>query len=138
MSKALEEGTALELDFGKLQKIAATGSQVVPVAVQHADTHELILIAYANDLALKHTIACGNATFWSTSRNELWEKGATSGETFEILEIRVNCEQNSLLYMVRPVNSGVCHTVGSDGTTRPSCYYRAITDASSLRFVDDG
>lgn len=129
MSKALEEGTALELDFGKLQKIAATGSQVVPVAVQHADTHELILIAYANDLALKHTIACGNATFWSTSRNELWEKGATSGETFEILEIRVNCEQNSLLYIVRPRRGAICHTKNQAGEPR-NCYYRRIEFAS--------
>ena len=126
MSKALEEGSALELDFGKLQKIAATGSQVVPVAVQHADTHELILIAYANELALKHTIACGNATFWSTSRNELWEKGATSGETFEILEIRVNCEQNSLLYIVRPRRGAICHTKNQAGEPR-NCYYRRIT-----------
>ena len=125
MSKELEEGTQLDLDFTKLQKIAATGSEVVPVAVQHADTQELILVAYANDLALEHTIQCGNATFWSTSRNELWEKGATSGETFEILEIRVNCEQNSLLYIVRPRRGAICHTKNRAGEPR-NCYYRRI------------
>jgi phosphoribosyl-AMP cyclohydrolase len=75
------------------------------------------------------------AVLWSTSRNELWRKGATSGDVLELSEVRVNCEQNSLLYLVRPVNSGVCHTAGAGGVNRPSCYYRAITDEFELAFV---
>ena len=98
----LEEGTTLRLDWSKLASAAAASPDVIPVAVQHADTKDVILVAYANEQALRHSIATRNATFWSTSRRELWEKGKTSGETFELLEVRVNCEQNSLVYVVRP------------------------------------
>ena len=98
----LEEGTTLTLDFGKLAKVAARCPDVIPVAVQHADTRELILVAYTNERAMRQTFASRTLVLWSTSRNELWEKGKSSGETFEVLEARVNCEQNSLLYIVRP------------------------------------
>ena len=63
--------------------------------------------------------------FWSTSRNELWEKGKTSGETFDLVEVRVNCEQNSLLYIVRPRRGGICHTKNAKGEPR-NCYYRTL------------
>ena len=121
----LEETTQLQLDFAKLAKVAATGAQVVPVAVQNADTKEVILVAYANELALRESIARRTAVFWSTSRNELWIKGATSGETFDLLEVRVNCEQNSLVYIVRPRRGGICHTKNASGQPR-NCYYRKI------------
>ncbi len=67
----------------------------------------------------------GIATFWSTSRNELWIKGATSGNNFELKEIYVNCEQNSLLYLVLPKVDGICHTRNSKGEAR-NCYYRRV------------
>jgi len=126
MSKELENGNVLMLDFDKLVKAAGCGVPVMPVGVQDADTNELLIIAYANELALEHTIKTGNATFWSTSRNELWEKGATSGDVLKIVEIRVNCEQNSLLYIVRPERKGACHTKNEKGETRKSCYYRKL------------
>ena len=121
----LEEGAELRLDFRKLSKIAAAGCDVVPVAVQHADTGEVILVAYANDEALRAAIARRTAIFWSTSRNTLWVKGETSGETFELIEVRVNCEQNSLLYRVRPRRGGICHTKNAAGQPR-NCYYRRL------------
>ena len=121
----LEEGAELRLDFRKLSKIAAAGCDVVPVAVQHADTGEVILVAYANDEALRAAIARRTAIFWSTSRNALWVKGETSGETFELIEVRVNCEQNSLLYRVRPRRGGICHTKNAAGQPR-NCYYRRL------------
>ncbi len=99
--KALEEGSELQLDFTKLQKIAKTQLLVVPVVVQDADSHEVLVVAYANQQALDHSLKTGVATFWSTSRNDLWIKGATSGDTLEVVDVRVNCEQNSLLYLVR-------------------------------------
>jgi phosphoribosyl-AMP cyclohydrolase len=132
--KELEEGSALQLDYTKLQKIAKTGSEVVPVVVQDADSKEVLVVAYANHLALEHTLKTGTATFWSTSRNELWIKGATSGDTLQIVDIRVNCEQNSLLYLVRMVGGGVCHTKDADGKTRTTCYYRSLKDGE-LDFV---
>ena len=112
---ALEEGTEVSIDFTKLTQIGQSDAKVVPVAVQDADSKEVLIIAYANAEALQHTLEHGIATFWSTSRNELWVKGATSGDTLEMIEVRVNCEQNSLLYIVRPQGKGVCHTKNALG-----------------------
>jgi phosphoribosyl-AMP cyclohydrolase len=121
----LEEGTTLQLDFTKIAKIAAKCRGIIPVAVQNGDTKEVILIAYVNQEALQAAIASRTAVFWSTSRNELWEKGKTSGAVFELLEIYVNCEQNSLLYIVRPRRGGICHTKNRYGEAR-NCYYRRL------------
>lgn len=121
----LEEGSTLQLDFQKLAKIGNSGQDVLPVAVQNGDTRDVILMAYANQQALDESVRTGNAVFWSTSRGELWEKGKTSGETFELLEIRVNCEQNSLLYIVRPRRGNICHTRNQKGEPR-NCYYRKL------------
>ncbi len=123
--KELEEGAVLKLDFSKIAKIARVCSDVIPVAVQDADTREVILIAYTNAAALQKAISERTAIFWSTSRNELWEKGKTSGETFELLEVLVNCEQNSLVYRVRPRRGRICHTRNAQGQPR-NCYYRRV------------
>jgi len=132
----LEEGTKLALDFSKLQKIAETQQAVVPVVLQHADTREVLFIGYANELALQETIKTQRAVLWSTSRNELWRKGETSGDVLDLVEIRVNCEQNSLLYRVRPRKGGVCHTKDASGKTREVCYYRWLSQGTSeLEFV---
>lgn len=133
-----EEGTALALDFRKLAKVAATGAEVVPVVVQDAASGEVLIVAYANELALAETRRTGLATFWSTSRNELWVKGKTSGDTLAIEEIRVNCEQNSLLYRVRLQGGGSCHTRDAAGQSRHGCYYRRLTPAGALEFVTPG
>jgi len=125
MSKELEEGIELQLDFSKIAKIAASSPDVIPVAVQHADTNEVILVAYTNEYALRTSMEKRTLVLWSTSRNELWEKGATSGESFELLEVRVNCEQNSLLYIVRPRRGNICHTKNQAGEPR-NCYYRRL------------
>ncbi|MDY6950132.1 MAG: phosphoribosyl-AMP cyclohydrolase [Thermodesulfobacteriota bacterium] len=121
----LEEGTTLKLDFSKIAKVAEQCPDVIPVAVQNADTKEVILVAYTNREALDRSIRSRIATFWSTSRNELWIKGKGSGNQFELLEVRVNCEQNSLLYMVKPQGGGICHTKNSAGRAR-DCYYRRL------------
>ncbi|MGH0031655.1 MAG: phosphoribosyl-AMP cyclohydrolase [Myxococcota bacterium] len=131
---ALEEGTNLALDFDKLRKVAETGAQVVPVVLQHAETGEVLYVAYANDLALRETLAKREAVLWSTSRNELWHKGATSGDVLDLVEVRVNCEQNSLLYRVVPRTGGACHTRDAGGKARPGCYYRRVESESALAF----
>ncbi len=135
MSKEIENGKVLNLDFEKLKKAANCDANVLSVGVQDAKTKELLIIAYANKAAFDHTLKTGNATFWSTSRKELWEKGATSGDTLKIVEIRVNCEQNSLLYLVEPQGKGSCHTKTSEGKTRSGCYYRKLENGE-LVFVD--
>jgi len=123
----IEEGSQLLLDFQKLQSVAASGEPVIPVVVQHAKTLEVLIVAYVNQEALKKSIELGQAVFYSTSRNELWHKGATSGDYLDLTEIRVNCEQNSVLFLVEPVKGGVCHTKDKDGNTRPGCYYRRLS-----------
>jgi phosphoribosyl-AMP cyclohydrolase len=124
-AQELEEGKKLLLDFDKLEKVAAQSKGVIPVAVQDYTTKEVILIAYTNKAALEKSLKTRIATFWSTSRNELWIKGETSGNTYELVEAYVNCEQNSLLYLVKPRKSRICHTRNSRGEAR-NCYYRRI------------
>ena len=127
-TKLLEEGSELQLDYDKMHKVSQSGVRVLPVAVQDAGSGEVLILAYANEEAVQHTLTHGVATFWSTSRNELWIKGATSGDMLQIVEVRVNCEQNSLVYRVKPLGKGACHTKDAAGQTRTSCYYRRIRD----------
>jgi phosphoribosyl-AMP cyclohydrolase len=124
--KTLENGQDVLLDFEKLCKVATCQDPVVPVIVQDVKTKEVLILAYANEKALRHTLESGLATFWSTSRNELWIKGKTSGDELKIAEVRVNCEQNSLLYLVEMVGRGSCHVKDASGQTRFGCYYRRI------------
>lgn len=144
----LEESADLTLDFTKLEKVGkqvsdaraagdvANDPGVIPVAVQNADTKEVILVAYTNEYAMKESFKKHKLILWSTSRNKLWFKGETSGETFDLLEAYVNCEQNSLLYIVRPCRGGICHTKNKEGKPR-NCYYRKIDfDTLKLTFVD--
>jgi phosphoribosyl-AMP cyclohydrolase len=131
MSRELEEGLELALDWQKLEKAVAGTKGIIPVAVQHADTREVILVAYINQQAFEESLKRRMLVLWSSSRQELWIKGATSGETFTLLEAYVNCEQNSLLFIVRPERGGICHTKNAAGAPR-NCYYRKINlDAPS-------
>ncbi len=132
----LEEGNVLRLDWTKIAKVGAQSQAVVPVAVQNADTNEVILIAYTNELALRKSLETRIATFWSTSRNELWIKGMTSGHFFELVEAFVNGEQNSLVYRVRAKGEGICHTRNGQGRAR-NCYYRRLNlDTGALENLD--
>jgi phosphoribosyl-AMP cyclohydrolase len=130
--REIEEGSEFKLDFDKLARASASSPGIIPVAVQDADTKEVILVAYANQQALKASLDSGEAVFWSTSRNELWHKGKESGNTFALLEVRVNCEQNSLLYIVRPKGGGMCHTRNRQGQSRKGCYYRRLNQTTGM------
>lgn len=131
----LEESVNLELDFSKLGEIGRKNFLVLPVAVQDAVTHEMLLIAYVNAEALRLSLAEKRAVFYSTSRGEIWRKGETSGDWLDLEEVRVNCEQNSLLFLVRKRGSGSCHTKGADGKTRSNCYYRRVKSEVLLEFL---
>ncbi len=132
----LEEGKELTLDFKKLRKVAETAQDVIPVVLQHAENGDVLFIGYANDLALKETVKTKQAVLWSTSRNELWRKGETSGDVLDLVDVRVNCEQNSVLYRVIPRKGGVCHTKDQAGNARLTCYYRqALDSVQDLEFV---
>ena len=88
-SKQLEEGLAIDLRFDRFK--SPSGEGVMPVAVQDAESGEVLLIGHVSRPALEHALKHRVATFWSMSRNELWIKGATSGNTLELVEVRVNC-----------------------------------------------
>jgi phosphoribosyl-AMP cyclohydrolase len=124
-SKQLEEGKELTLDYSKLSNVVISCNNILPVAVQDMETMEVILIAYTNQEAFEHTLKTKIATFWSTSRNELWIKGNSSGNTFTVKNILVNCEQNSLVYIVQRNAGGICHTYNKSGKSR-NCFYRKL------------
>ena len=133
---ALEEGTIAEVDFEKIRRAAKSPQGLVPVVLQHAETKDVLFVGYANDQAVRETLASAKAVLWSASRDERWRKGATSGDELELVEVRVNCEQNALLYLVRPVAGGVCHTTDAAGHTRTTCFYRSMPGPASLEFID--
>ncbi len=120
----------LLLDFGE------DGSKLIPVVTQDFSSKEVLILAFANKEAFEETVKSGYATYYSRSRNELWKKGLTSGDMLKIEEIRINCEQNSLLYMVTPMGNGACHAKKKDGMPHASCYYRKI-DGKTLTFIDE-
>lgn len=133
-NRPLEEGSEIRLDFEKLRTVARADHPVIPVAVQDVESKAVLMIGYANRRALDYALEHRVAAFWSTSRNELWIKGNTSGNRLELIDVRINCEQNSLLYLVRLKGDGACHT-RENGRARHGCYYRSIR-RGELAFVD--
>ncbi len=96
---------------------------LIPVVVQDRLTGEVRMVAWANAEALARTRDSRQATFWSRSRQEIWVKGATSGHTMGVTEIRVDCDGDTLLYLVDPAGPS-CHT-GTD-----SCFFRPLEGVS--------
>lgn len=127
----IEETNELKLDFQKISSMA--GQEVLPVAIQNVDTSEVILVAYTNEQAMLESIKLRRLVLWSTSRNELWHKGKTSGNEFELIEIFVNCEQNSLVYKVRPLKGNICHT--SYKGVANNCFYRKL-DLDNMKLIN--
>lgn len=101
---------------------------LVAAIAQDAATGEVLMLAWMNAEALAQTIATGRATYWSRSRGALWVKGETSGHTQEVIEIRVDCDQDAVLLKVRQTG-GACHT------HRESCFYRRV-EGDGLSFTD--
>lgn len=82
---------------------------LLPAVVQDADSGAVLMLGFMDREALAHTVASGRATFWSRSRQRLWEKGETSGNILQVLAIYVDCDADTLLVQVRP-QGPVCHT----------------------------
>ena len=114
-AKALERGAELTPRFGSDGLIAAIAT--------HADTGEVLMLAWMDDEALQRTLETGEAYYWSRSRRALWHKGATSGQVQRVAEVRVDCDQDAIWLKVRPQgDGGACH-VGFR-----SCFYRVVED----------
>jgi phosphoribosyl-AMP cyclohydrolase len=135
MNVELEEGTALAVDFLKLKRVARLATDVIPVVVQDATTLTVLMVCYMDTTALEYTLQHHSAAFWSTSRDCLHIKGATSGEWLKVVDIRINCEQNSLLLCVECLGSGACHTKEPTGGFRRTCFYRRLKK-DGLEMID--
>jgi phosphoribosyl-AMP cyclohydrolase len=92
----------IEVDFRK-------GDGLIPVIVQDASTHEVLMLGYMNREAWKETLKRRKASFWSRSRKKLWVKGETSGHFQEIQEIYLDCDADTLLLKVNQIGGAACH-----------------------------
>ena len=102
-----------------MPELAYNDAGLIPCIVQDADTREVLMMAWMNAESLALTLERGETVFWSRSRQELGHKGATSGNTQKVVEIRYDCDADTLLALVHPAGPA-CHT----GET--SCFYRTL------------
>ncbi|MBN1534664.1 MAG: phosphoribosyl-AMP cyclohydrolase [Spirochaetes bacterium] len=103
----------IELDFDK------QGGLVPAIAQDHA-TGEVLMLAYMNRESFELTLRTGIAHYWSRSRNQLWKKGETSGNIQEVIEVRIDCDSDTVLLRIRQIGGAACHT------GRRSCFYRVV------------
>ena|SRR5579864_3070453 len=114
-TEALEHGPALTPSFDDKGLVAAIA--------QHAETGEVLMLAWMNAEALAKTLSSGEAHYFSRSRQALWRKGETSGQVQQVVEVRIDCDQDAVLLKVRPQgDGGACHTGAR------SCFYRVVED----------
>lgn len=122
MTSALEETTALHLKFDE--------HGLIPAIVTDARDGTVLMFAHMNREALDSTFVTGQVHFYSRSRKALWKKGEVSGETFAVISVLTDCDQDVLQIKVTPEGHGAaCHT------GRRSCFYRRIV-RGELEFID--
>jgi phosphoribosyl-ATP pyrophosphohydrolase/phosphoribosyl-AMP cyclohydrolase len=94
---------------------------LIPAIVQHARSGEVLMLGYMNEEALRRTVESGLVTFWSRSRQSIWQKGETSGNLLRLIELRQDCDGDTLLVLAEPAGP-TCHTGA------PSCFHRRLDD----------
>lgn len=100
---------------------------LIPVITQDAGSRDVLMLAWINREALEKTVECGEAVYWSRSRQKLWHKGEESGHTQKIIDIRLDCDNDALIYMVE--QSGLaCHT------GRRSCFYQQLQKSDTVEW----
>ncbi len=122
--KEVELGNALAPKFDK--------DGLIPAITVDAESGEVLMLAYMNEEALRKTVEIGEAVYYSRSRQELWHKGATSGNALKVRQMLVDCDQDAIVRRVEQVGSGCCHN------GYRSCFYREVPlqgDASALNFT---
>jgi phosphoribosyl-AMP cyclohydrolase len=107
-----------------LSELKFDSNGLVPAIVQDANTNEVLMMAYVNEEALALTLEKGETYFWSRSRSELWHKGATSGNVQCVVEVRVDCDADTILVRVHPAGPA-CHT------GKQTCFYRVLENHTS-------
>ena len=114
-----------ELERGQLLAPSFNADGLIAAVAVHADTGEVLMLAWMNAEALRLTLETGQAHYFSRSRQALWKKGETSGQVQKVVEARIDCDQDAVLLKVRPQgDGGACH-VGFR-----SCFYRVIEDGA--------
>lgn len=103
-----------------ISQLAFDDRGLIPCIVQDADTLEVLMMAWMNAESVERTLRTGQTWFWSRSRGELWNKGATSGNTQQVVELRYDCDADTLLALVRPAGPA-CHTGNR------TCFYRQLS-----------
>jgi phosphoribosyl-AMP cyclohydrolase/phosphoribosyl-ATP pyrophosphohydrolase/phosphoribosyl-AMP cyclohydrolase len=104
-----------------LDALRWNGDGLIPAIVQDADTRQVLMLAWVSRESLTQTLALGDTVFWSRSRRALWHKGETSGHTQRVVEVRVDCDGDTLLVVVKPAGPA-CHT------GEVSCFFRLLED----------
>lgn len=101
---------------------------LIPVIAQDATTHEVLMMAWMNADSVTLTLTTRKVTYWSRSRGAFWVKGETSGHVQELVDLRVDCDRDALLVVVRQTGPA-CHT------GRQSCFYTAIRDDTEVELM---
>ena len=103
----------------ELLQLKYDANGLIPCVVQDADTREVLMVAWMSEESLRQTLDLGETVFWSRSRQELWHKGATSGNVQKLVELRYDCDGDTLLALVHPAGPA-CHT------GERTCFYRTF------------
>jgi phosphoribosyl-AMP cyclohydrolase len=104
-------------------------SGLLPAVIQEATTGEVLMVGFMNPEALEETRRSGEVTFFSRSRQKLWKKGETSGHTFRVKELRIDCDADTILVRVEMASPGACH----EGYH--SCFYRRMESDGRLTTI---
>lgn len=105
-----------------LSKINWSADGLVPVIAQEIDTGKVLMVAWMNRDAVKHTVETGQAVYWSRSRKKLWRKGEESGHIQKVKDIYLDCDEDVLLLIVEQVGGMACHT------GRHNCFFKKLED----------
>jgi phosphoribosyl-AMP cyclohydrolase len=112
----------IKLDFDKLDGL-------IPAVIQDYESGEVLMVGFMNAQAWETTLSTGKATFYSRTRNTLWTKGLTSGNIQIVKEIRIDCDDDTVLLKVEQVGDAACHT------GHRSCFYKRVTKDQNLETV---
>lgn len=112
-----------------LADIAFDANGLVPVIAQDATSHRVLMVAWANRAALEETARTKQGVYWSRSRAQLWRKGEASGHRQRVLDMRLDCDGDVVLYVVEQVGGIACHT------GRESCFFRSL-DGDAWKTTD--
>ena len=109
------------MEMIKIENLKFDANGLIPTVIQDMDTNQVLMLAYMNAESFQLTLETKETYFWSRSRQELWHKGATSGNIQKVIEVKVDCDADTLLIRVRPAGPA-CHTGAQ------TCFYRNIKE----------